>query len=391
MKENTDAQQRYDKAREQRRSNRGNGAEASPGGDQLHVVQASSVTIKPVHWLWPNRFALGKLGLLVGLPDEGKGQLLCDIAAKVTRIGSEWPCAEGLAPLGNVVMLGAEDDVADTVAPRLIAAGADLDRVHFVGMVNASGSDRMFSLVTDLRLLRQKIIEIGDVVLVQIDPISAYLGINKMDSFRSTDVRAVLGPVVELAAELQIAIIGVMHFNKKIDINNALLRISDSLAFGAAARHVYGVIDDAENKRKLVVRAKNNLASNQADQALAFHFGVRPVGTDPETGKEILAPHVLWEPQHVDVSAVDAMQAASNNRAPAARDEAKKFLADMLARGPVAKAEIEDAAKGNSISLRTLERAKRDLKVVAKKDDAAFHGGWFWCLPDQSKSPHWSD
>ncbi len=366
----------------------------APGDDvgpaELDSIRASNVTVQPVHWLWPNRFALGKLGLIVGLPDEGKGQLLCDVAARVTR-GAEWPCAEGLAPLGSVVCLGAEDDLADTVVPRLIAADADLERIHFLGMVSAGSRNRMFSLVTDLRLLRQKIIDIGDVVLCQIDPISAYLGVGKVDSFRSTDVRAVLGPVVELAAELQIAIIGVLHFNKKVDITNALLRISDSLAFGAAARHVYGVVGDATNRRKLVVRAKNNLASDRADQALAFHFDVRQVGADPETGKEIMAPHILWEPQHVDVTALEAMQAAADNRAPTQRDEAKKFLADMLAHGPVAKTEIEDAAQGNGISLRTLERAKSALKVVAKKDTTTFHGGWTWQLPDQPKSPLWKE
>jgi hypothetical protein len=137
------------------------------------------------------------------------------------------------------------------------------------------------------------------------------------------------------------------------------------------------------------VRAKNNLASDQADQALAFHFGVRQVGSDPKTGKEILAPHVLWEDRHVDVTALEAMQAASDNNAPAARDDAKKFLQDILANGPVAKTEIKDAAEGNSISMRTVERAKRDLKVIAKKD-ATYHGGWAWHLPDQPNPAHWS-
>jgi hypothetical protein len=62
----------------------------------------------------------------------------------------------------------------------------------------------------------------------------------------------VLAPLVDLAAELKVAIVGIMHFNKKVDVTNALLRISDSLAFGATARHVYAVVDDAENKRKLI-------------------------------------------------------------------------------------------------------------------------------------------
>jgi hypothetical protein len=83
--------------------------------------------------------------------------------------------------------------------------------------------------------MRQKVSGIGSVNMIQIDPITAYLGFKQMDSFRTTDVRAVLGPVTELASELKVSIVGIMHFNKKTDVDNALLRISDSLAFGARA------------------------------------------------------------------------------------------------------------------------------------------------------------
>jgi putative DNA primase/helicase len=216
------------------------------------------------------------------------------------------------------------------------------------------------------------------VKLVQIDPITAYLGKDKIDSFRTTDVRAVLGPLVELATELNVAVIGIMHFNKKVDVDNALLRISDSLAFNATARHVYAVVDDAENKRKLFVKAKNNLAA-AGNKALAYRFGGREVGVDAKTGEAIFAPHVLWEDQHVEVTASEAMQ-ANASKSPAARDEAKKFLADTLANGPVLKAEIEDAADANGISERTLFRAKGDLGVMAKKDGP--NGTWTWRLPE---------
>ena len=160
-------------------------------------------------------------------------------------------------------------------------------------MVRDNNKDRMFSLATDLDLLRQKIDD--DVKLVQIDPITAYLGGGdvKMDSFRTVDVR-VLSPLVDLAAELEVSVIGMMHFNKKLDVHNALLRISDSLAFGATARHVYAVVDDADNKRKLFVKGKNNLAAyDQANKTLAFHFDSRIVGTD-DAGKKIEAPRIVW-------------------------------------------------------------------------------------------------
>jgi putative DNA primase/helicase len=292
--------------------------------------------------------------LLVGLPDEGKGQVCADMMARVTR-GAEWPCEEGRAPQGNAILLSAEDGEGDTVVPRLAAADADTDCVEIVRMTRVGGSKRMFSLVTDLALLRAKIIEVGNVKLVLIDPISAYLGIGKIDSFRTTDVRAVLAPLVALADELKVAIVGIMHFNKKVDVTNALLRISDSLAFGATARHVFAVVDDPENKRKLMVRAKNNLARREIP-ALAFNFGLRQVGFDTEMKKEIWAPHVLWHPKHVDVSATAAVPAG---RSPAARDEAKKFLADFLADGPKPSAEVEEAAKARLLDANDVPRQGR--------------------------------
>jgi hypothetical protein len=100
----------------------------------LQSARASRFEMKSIQWLWPNRYALGKLGLLVGLPDEGKGQVFCDMAARVTQ-GRDWPCREGKAPKGNVILLTAEDDINDTIVPRLVAADADLDRIEIVKMV----------------------------------------------------------------------------------------------------------------------------------------------------------------------------------------------------------------------------------------------------------------
>jgi hypothetical protein len=359
-------------------------ATMAPAGN-LESVRASSITIREISWIWPDRFAIGKLGLIVGLPDVGKGQALCDIAARITREAA-WPCGEGTAPIGNVILLTAEDDPEDTVVPRLIAAGADLDRIEIVRMIRVGGKRRMFSLVSDLEFLRRKIVEVGDVRMVQIDPISAYLGIKQVDSFRTTDVRAVLGPVVDLATELAVGMLGIMHFNKKTDVTNALLRISDSMAFGATARHVYAVIDDPENKRKLLVRGKNNLTTYE-QKALSYTFGTRTVGKDPKSENPIIAPHIIWGTDHVDVTATEAMQAATESSSPSRRDKAKEFLLDMLADGPVPSDDIKDAARENGISKNTLYRAQGELKVKAVKDGPKNDKGestWRWHLPKAS-------
>ena len=352
---------------------------------RLQSVCAADIVMRTMTWLWPNRFALGELGILAGLPDEGKGQVFAFMTATVTR-GGAWPCGEGVAPKGSVIILTAEDDLATTVVPRLKAAGAELSRVHVVQMVAARGKDgeRMFSLVSDLDLLRQKIAAVGDVRMVLVDPISAYLGVGKMDSFRTTDVRAVLAPVMDLARELEVAFIGIMHFNKKTDVTNALLRISDSLAFGAAARHVYAVVADVENNRTVMVKGKNNNAPRD-QRALAYTFATKEVATDPETGAPIIAPYVVWESEHVDVTAAEAMAAANEGRAPGARDKAIKFLQNELAVGPRAAKELTEMAEANDISTRTLRRAKLELGVLSAKSGP--DGEWTWRLPEPEGAP----
>jgi len=166
---------------------------------------------------------------------------------------------------------------------------------------------------------------------------------------------------------------------RSIDINNALLRISDSLAYGAAARHVYGVVDDTENKRKLVVRAKNNLSCS-ADKALAYRFTACEVGTDPKSGLTIWAPYILFDSQYVDITANEAMAAAGGTTA---KREAREFLLERLEAGPVKADDLFEEAEQNGISKSTLKRAKKDLKIKSQKQRGEMEGAWVWELPSK--------
>ena len=122
---------------------------------------AAEITPEKIEWLWPGRLARGKHTCIAGEPGTGKSQLTIAVVAAVTT-GGEWPCGEGQAPLGNVIILSAEDGAADTIIPRLLAAGADLSRVHVVSAVrNPDGSRRALNLQHDLDLLEKKIAEMG--------------------------------------------------------------------------------------------------------------------------------------------------------------------------------------------------------------------------------------
>ena len=346
---------------------------------RLNFIDATDVEMRAVDWWWPNRFARGKIGLIAGMPDMGKGQILAFAVAAITA-GVPLPCKEGGAPRGRVIWLNAEDGAADTVKPRLVAAGADLRRVRFINSIVDGDTTRTFSLVTDLDVLRQMIEEMGDVVLVVIDPITAYLGVGKVDSRAGTDVRGVLTPLKELLEELHVGALGISHFNKKDDVKSALLRVLDSVSYVAAARHVYAVVKDPEDKdSRLFLKAKNNIGNDPDTKGLRYSFSVKTAGRDNELKTDIVAPFVVWHPEHADITADEALAAAGDHYE--AGQTAKDFLLKRLAAGPVLATDIFEDAKANDIAVRTLKRAKKKMQIESVRQTPGDNKSpWLWSL-----------
>lgn len=259
-----------------------------PPNDTVTLVRGSTITTHPVSWLWNDWIASGKLQILAGQPGAGKTTLAMSMAAVVTR-GGEWPDGSTCAP-GNVVIWSGEDDPTDTLAPRLMAAGADMDRVFFVDVVTAGGERRPFDPASDMPALAAAIDEAGGCALLILDPIvTAVTG----DGNSNTEVRRGLQPVVDLAARLKCAVLGLTHLTKGTSGRDPLDRVTGSLAFGAVARVVMLAAKrqdagDAGAMDRLLCRVKSN---NGTDDG-GFEYALRqapPIGSH-----RITSVSVVW-------------------------------------------------------------------------------------------------
>jgi KaiC/GvpD/RAD55 family RecA-like ATPase len=384
-------QDRYDDIiraiRSARRKFGGDGSENSEWIDAAVLRKAlisrcaADIVPEKVEWLWSGRLARGKHTCIAGEPGTGKSQLSVAIVAAITS-GGEWPCGEGRCPVvGNVIILSAEDGAADTIVPRLMAAGADLSRVEIVAAVGcADGKDRSaFNLQTDIQLLEQKIVEVGNVALVVVDPVSSYLG--KTDSHKNSEVRAVLEPLSDMADRTRVAVLTVTHFSKTGASNTtkALHRFIGSIAFTGAPRTAFAVIEDADSEggHYLFLHAKNNLAA--PPQGLAFRLEQTII--DPG----IVASRVCWDTAPVSITANQALAAeATGEDQRSAIEAAEEFLREALAGGPVPQKELKADAEGAGLSWATVRRAKDRLGVTVRRETeggfASGVGRWLWSL-----------
>jgi putative DNA primase/helicase len=342
---------------------------STTGSSALQFDRLSDIEPEAITWIWPGRIARRKLTLFGGDPGKGKSQIGIDIGARITRADS-WP-DDGVAPLGSVIVLSAEDSTADTVRPRFEAAGADLSRVHVLKAVVEQGKRRTFNLQRDLAALGAKIDEVGDVMFVIIDPLTAYMG--KVDGHQTTDVRAVLEPVSDFADRFNVAVLAITHPPKNAPAK-AINAFTGSLAFVATARLAFVAIEDPGAERNLLLPVKNNLGT------LAPGLGYRLEQTI--ITNSIVAPRIAWDSAPVTTSANEALAASATgaNNSSALAD-AKEFLAEELASGPVAQGELKRRAHDADISEVTLRRAKKALGVIAAKG----RGSWTWELPQNPR------
>jgi hypothetical protein len=333
------------------------------------LVRLASVQRERVAWLWERYLARGKLHLLDGDPGLGKSTMTLDLAARLSTGASLPDGSRANEPAGTVI-IGAEDGLADTVRPRLEAAGADLDRIVALTAILDHDGERMPGLPADLAAVEAAIADVT-AALVIIDPLMAFLD-PSINSWRDQDVRRALAPLSRLAERTGCAVVAVRHLNKTAG-SHALYRGGGSIGIIGAARVGLLVAADPDDPdRRILATAKNNLAAHPP--SLAFRLV-----DDPNTGTARI--EWLGESTH-GASALLAIPSDDEERG--ALDEAADVLRTILAGGSVAARDVKREAEQAGIAPRTLRRAQALLGIRPRKVGAPGERGqrWEWQLPE---------
>lgn len=311
----------------------------------LKLINMRDVEVEPICWLWYPFIPYGKVTIIQGDPGECKTTLVLQIIARLTKGESIIDEDESL-PI-NVIYQTAEDGLADTIKPRLLAANADCSKVLVI-----DDSDTPLTM-RDARL-EQAILE-TNAKLVVLDPIQGFLGAD-VDMHRANEIRPIMTHISELAEKYKCAIILIWHMNK-CSVGKSAYRGLGSIDFQAAARSVLvvGRIKDKPEIR-VVCQTKSSLAPEA--KAVAFRLS-------EENGFE-------WVGKY-DVTADDLLSETAKGTK---KQTAIDFLEKLLASGQMSQAEIMELAEQKGISEKTLRNAKEVLGIKSKRAN----NQWYWSL-----------
>lgn len=335
------------------------------------LVSGADLTPEPVRWLWPGWLALGKLHILAGAPGQGKTTIALTLAATVTT-GGRWPDGTR-CPLGNVLVWSGEDDPADTLLPRLLAAGADRSRVFFVTGARIGGRVEPFDPARDMAALQAQAARIGDVRLIIVDPVvSAVTG----DSHKNTEVRRALQPLVDMAATMGAALLGITHFSKGGQGQDPASRVVGSIAFTAVARVVLVAAkakgEDGEDRR-ILARSKSNLGPDEGGFAYSLEQ------CEPLPG--IHASRVTWG-EAVEGTARELLAESDNtSELRCTSDDAAAALVRILGPDMVPMQAAVDAMKREGFTEKVIRKARERLSVIVKRNGFGKEMRSYWKLP----------
>jgi len=326
--------------------------------DEVKLVCMQDVEMKIMRWMWHYNIAYGKLNVIAGNGGLGKSQATIDFAATVSN-GGYFPNCDSRTEQGDVILISAEDDIEDTIKPRLVAAGANLSRIYVLDAITKPSEDkkeslRTFDLTKDIERLTALLEVKKEVRLIIIDPISAYLG--KTDSHNNSDMRGLLTPLAAMAAKYGVAVLLVTHLSKSQN-PDMMARVIGSVGLIAAARSGFVVVKDEKNPdTRYFLPIKNNVGND--NKGYVYHIESVNLTSEIETSK------IVWHVGTVDAHKILYPEQDSK---PTATNGAKAFLESLLSEKPMFASDIFEEAKGCGYSQSAMQRAKQSLGVVHKK------------------------
>lgn len=337
---------------------------------KVRTIPASAIKPVAINWAWPGWLALGKLTVLAGAGGTGKTTLSLSLIATLTA-GGRWPDGENNRQTRSALIWSSEDDPADTIVPRLIAAGADLARVHFIDCrVNDQGEREPFDPAKDIKLLRTRLEELGDVGLIMLDPIvSVVIG----DMHKANDVRRALQGLVDLAEEFDCAILGITHFSKGSAASNPADRVIGSQAFGALARTVLVAAKQEDSEQRVLARAKSNIAVDSGGCTYEI------LETSLDGG--IAATVVQWG-EVIEGTARDILASVESvGGDDQDGDDPVSFLRQVLSAGQLSAKEATKAMTDNGYSTKQIRNARKKLNVTIERSGFGKGSASMWSLP----------
>ena len=339
----------------------------------LNLVRMSDINPKQILWLWKDWLALGKFTLLAGAGGCGKTNLALALAASITN-GGAFPDGTYSEEAGEVIILSMEDDSDDTIQPRLIANGADTNKVFWIKSTsNEKGEEKPFDPLRDIGLIEDILKVNSNIKLLILDPVVSLVG---GDMNKANDVRRSLQPLVDLAKKYKFAILGITHFSKGSANSSPADRVIGSQAFTALARMVWSAAKNDDESSCILVRSKSNISKLDG----GIEYIVKEVSVpDPESNKEISATKIEWL-GIVDGYAKELLEETeTKNVQLSAVDKAKDFLIDLLsANSKVPSNEIKQKAEIKNISWSSVRRAKLILRIKCMREENKL----YWALPD---------
>ena len=346
---------------------------------RLRVRKVSDIEAKPIDWFWPQRFSCGSLTIITGMPGATKSTLAMDIASRISN-GDLWPDGSGRAPQGGVILFGAEDDPERVVRPRLEAAQADLEFLRLVDGAEEGQQDWLgpITIDRDLALVREQLDAFPECRAIVFDPLSQYVDCEENSN---SQTRAVLMPLVQLAQERNVAIIAIMHLNKKAD-NMMIQRIAGASSYGQIARHIIFMGNDPDDtntgsdRRRAMIVAKNSYGPNNCGQL--FQVATAANGQ----------PKIEWQQGTVEMDAerLNPKPAGVSKEYQDQRAEAVESLRELLGTGERPAAEVHERMEAIGHGRRQVDFAAKTLGVVKKQDrQDGRTRTWIWSLPSASQ------